>query len=87
VSADYDTITGLFDDLDLYLNRLKILERGAPTAVPELDVALTEVLVSVLVLCGICAKYIKMKRIGEKTFVNPLLLSVSPSPFLQFYPL
>ena len=27
---------------------------------------------SVLVLCGICAKYIKMKRIGKETFASSL---------------
>lgn len=64
VSADYDKIAGLFEDLDLYLNRLKILEKDVPH-VPELEVALTEVLTSVLVICGICAKFIKMKRIGR----------------------
>jgi hypothetical protein len=64
VSADYDKITGLFKDLDLYLHRLKILEKWVPP-VPELEVALTEVLTSVLVLCAIYAKYIKMNRIGK----------------------
>ncbi|TAQ84511.1 hypothetical protein B7494_g7175 [Chlorociboria aeruginascens] len=68
VSADYDKIVGFFEDLDLYLNRLKILEKWVPP-VPELEVALTEVLTSVLVLCAICAKYIKMKRI-VKAFRN-----------------
>ena len=72
VSADYDKIAGLFEDLDLYLSRLKILEKWVPP-VPELEVALTEVLTSVLVLCGICAKYIKMKRLGE-TFASSLPL-------------
>ncbi|KAF4627731.1 hypothetical protein G7Y89_g10420 [Cudoniella acicularis] len=68
VSADYDRIAGLFEDLDLYLSRLKILEKWVPPVL-ELEVALTEVLVSVLILCGICAKYIKMKRI-VKAFRN-----------------
>ena len=36
VSADYDKIAGLFEDLDLYLNRLKILEGRVQ---PELHVA------------------------------------------------
>ena len=71
VSADYDKIAGLFEDLDLYLNRLKILEKWVPP-VPELEVALTEVLTSVLVLCGICAKYIKMKRLGKETIASSL---------------
>jgi len=69
VSADYDKIHGLFEDLDMYLNRLKILERRV-APMPELQVALTEVLTSVLILCGICAKYIKMKRIGKETFTT-----------------
>jgi len=67
VSADYDKISKLFEDLDLYLNRLKILEGRVPP-IPELEIALTEVLTSVLVLCGIYVKYIKMKRIGKETF-------------------
>lgn len=67
VSADYDKISGFFEDLDLYLHRLKILEKWVPP-IPELEVALTEVLKSVLVLCGICAKYIKMKRIGKDAY-------------------
>ena len=50
VSADYDKIVEVFEDLDLYLNRLKILEKRVRT-VPELDVALAQVLASVLVLC------------------------------------
>jgi len=66
VSADYDKIVGFFEDLELYLNRLKILEKWVPP-VPELELALTEVLTSVLILCGICAKYIKMKRVGKET--------------------
>ena len=69
MSADYDKIDGLFQDLDMYLNRLKILERSVPP-VPELQLAIAEVLTSVLVLCGIAAKYIKMKRIGKETFAS-----------------
>lgn len=64
MSADYDKIAGFFEELDLYLNRLKILEKWVPP-VPELEVALAQVLTSVLVLCGICAKYVKMKRFGN----------------------
>jgi len=67
VSADYDKITGFFEDLDLYLHRLKILEEDVPL-LPELGVALAQVLASVLVLCGISAKYVKMKRIGNYAF-------------------
>jgi hypothetical protein len=71
VSADYDKITGFFEDLEFYLNRLKILEKDIPP-IPELEVAVVEVLTSVLVLCGICAKYVKMKRIGNYTFTIAL---------------
>ena len=74
VSADYDKIAGFFEDLNSYLNRLKILEHKVPP-IPELRLALTEVLTSVLVLCGICAKYVKMKRIGNST--SPGLQSFS----------
>jgi hypothetical protein len=70
VTADYDKIVELFEDLELYLNRLKILEKWVP---PELEVALTEVLTSVLVLCGICAKYIKIRRFGETFASSPPL--------------
>ena len=38
---------------------------------PELEVAITEVLTFVLVLCGICAKYIKMNRIRKETGLAP----------------
>lgn len=75
VSADYDKIVEVFVDLDLYLNRLKILEKHVRT-IPELDVALAQVLASVLVLCGICAKYVKMKRLGNYTFSSLLLLKI-----------
>jgi hypothetical protein len=69
VSADYDMISGFFEELDLYLNRLKILEGWVP-AIPELKTALAQVLTSVLVLCGVSAKYVKMKRFG-KCVLNP----------------
>lgn len=67
VSADYDKIIEFFEDLDSYLSRLKVLEvdvMDMPT-IPELKTVLIEVLVSVLDLCGIATKYIKIKRIGE----------------------
>lgn len=67
MSADYDKITGFFEDLDLYLSRLKILEKDVPL-VQQLGKALAQVLRSVLILCGICAKYVKMKRFGKFTF-------------------
>lgn len=85
VSADYDKIAGFFEDLDSYLSRLKILEHKIPP-IAELKEALTEVFTSVLVLCGIWAKYVKMKRIGKYHyyFVLPRKLSrreISPSLF------
>lgn len=72
VSADYDKIAMFFEDLDLYLNQLKIMEPWIEH-VAELRIALAEVLASVLTLCGICLKYTKMKRIGNCPF--PTLLS------------
>ncbi|PGH21367.1 hypothetical protein AJ80_03284 [Polytolypa hystricis UAMH7299] len=68
VSADYDKLIEFFEDLDLYLNRLKVLEKRI-SPIPELKAALVDVLTSVLVLCGISAKYIKTKRI-VKAFRN-----------------
>lgn len=73
MSADCDKIAVFFEDLDLYLNRLKILENEV-SPVPELEVALAQVLTSVLVLCGICAKYVKMKRLGNYTVPRVLSL-------------
>lgn len=64
MSADYDKIAGFFEDLDMYLHRLKALEEYV-SRLPEVELALTNVFTSVLVLCGISAKYIKMKRIGD----------------------
>ena len=81
MSADYDKIGGFFEDLDLYLNRIKILEKSVPL-VPELKVALAQVLTSVLILCGICAKYVKMKRLGNYTFSSVLFLESFPESFL-----
>ena len=54
-------INEFFEELDAYLNRLKILEGSIPD-IPELKTALARVLKSVLVLCGISAKYVKKKR-------------------------
>ncbi|MCJ1394650.1 hypothetical protein MMC18_007530 [Xylographa bjoerkii] len=62
VSAGYDKVTAFFEDLGSYLNQLKTLGPNIPP-IPELKVVITEVLTSVLVLCGICAKYLRMKRI------------------------
>lgn len=64
MSADYDKITDFFEDLNMYLSQLKVLEGDIPP-IPELKIAVMEVLSSVLVLCGICAKYVKTKRIGN----------------------
>ena len=64
MTADYNKIATFFEDLDHYLHRLKILETGMPNTL-ELEVAVAEVLKSVLILCGICAKMIKMKRFGK----------------------
>ncbi|WEW59218.1 hypothetical protein PRK78_004687 [Emydomyces testavorans] len=62
VSADYDKVVSFFEDVSSYLNTLKILETQVPP-IPELRDALAEVLASVLILCGIFAKYLKMKRV------------------------
>ncbi|KAL8659991.1 MAG: hypothetical protein Q9226_000154 [Calogaya cf. arnoldii] len=64
VSADYDKIAGFFEDIDMYLHRLKILEEWVP-GVPELELALTKVFTSVLALCGISAKFVKVNRMGN----------------------
>ncbi|KAK2052809.1 hypothetical protein LY76DRAFT_310882 [Colletotrichum caudatum] len=63
VSGGYDKVTSFFEDLDSYLNQLKVLEHNIPP-LPELQKAITEVFASVLNLCGICAKYVKKKRIA-----------------------
>jgi hypothetical protein len=44
---------------------------GQVPVVPELKVAITMILISVLILCGICAKYVKTKRIGKNSFSSP----------------
>ena len=80
VSADYDRIIEFFEDLDTYLNRLKVLERQV-RRIPELEVTLAGVLKYVLVLCGICAKYIKMNRIGNLSSTVLLLTTASPQCF------
>jgi len=64
VSADYDRIESFFENLQTELNSLKVLEDQIKQ-VPELEMALTEVFASVLVLCGICSQYIHKKRIGK----------------------
>ncbi|RSL87145.1 hypothetical protein CDV31_016307 [Fusarium ambrosium] len=62
VSADYDKVAGFFEDLRSYLVRLKILEGNVPP-IPELRVVLAEVFTSILVLCAICTKYIRTRRV------------------------
>ncbi|KAH9882828.1 hypothetical protein J1614_000194 [Plenodomus biglobosus] len=61
VSADFDRIEEFFQDLSSYLTQLKVWEHNLP-CIPELEEVITEVFTSVLVLCGICTKYVKMKR-------------------------
>ena len=73
MSADYDKITGFFEDLKDYLAQLQILEnRVDPT--PELQLAVTKILDSVLVLCGISVKYIRRRRIGMINIRRALLV-------------
>lgn len=64
VSADYDKVAAVFEDIKSYLHRLKVLEHQVP-AVPELELVITEVLTSIMVLCGISTKYIRTKRLGK----------------------
>ncbi|CAI7636162.1 unnamed protein product [Penicillium palitans] len=62
VSADFDKISAFFTNVEMYLERLKLIEGKLP---PEsgIECALVEVLKCVLVLCGICAKYIQKSRL------------------------
>ncbi|KAH0522614.1 hypothetical protein TsFJ059_006437 [Trichoderma semiorbis] len=71
VSADYDKISGFFEDLKYYLQQLQVID-ATVQLIPQLKVALTEVFESVLILCGICTKYSKTKRIIKsfKTLVS-----------------
>ena len=73
VSADYDRIAGIFEDLDLSLHRLKVLEKQIPL-VGELKVAIARVLMSVLVLYEICATYVKMNGLGNSPFPSFIFL-------------
>ena len=84
VSADFDRIIEFFEDLNIYLNRLKVLERQV-RRIPELEVTLAGVLKYVLVLCGICAKYVKMNRIGNWSFSVLLLKLALPQCFSLNY--
>ncbi|KAJ5775210.1 uncharacterized protein N7511_000221 [Penicillium nucicola] len=71
VSADFDKVAEFFGDVESYLNRLKTIEEKIPP-VPQLEFALTEVLTSVLILCGICAKYTRKRRFAKalRNFVS-----------------
>ena len=64
MSSDYDKIASLFEDLQSYLVRLKVLEGKVPPS-PELVAIITEILASVLVLLGFFTKYIQTKRTGK----------------------
>ncbi|KAL7954774.1 ankyrin repeat-containing domain protein [Trichoderma compactum] len=62
VSADYDKISGFFEDLKYYLQQLQVIDVNVQL-IPQLKVALTGVFESVLLLCGICTKYSTSNRI------------------------
>ncbi len=72
VSADYDRIAGLFEDIASCLEGFKILEGRIPP-IPELKLALARVLTNVLVLCGICAKQGKMSRFSKHVLCTLVL--------------
>ncbi|KGO73285.1 hypothetical protein PITC_085840 [Penicillium italicum] len=71
VSADFDKIAAFFTNVEMYLERLKLVEGKLPLE-SGLERALVEVLKCVLVLCGICAKHIKKGRLvkGLHTLVS-----------------
>jgi len=77
VSSDYDKVSSLFEELQSYLIRLKVLEGKVPPS-PELVSIVTEILASVLVLLGFFTKYIQTKRIGKDT--SSTLKSYSSEP-------
>ena len=55
----------MFEDLDAYLHRLKVLEGNVPlSGMPELQGVLVEVFVAVLGLCALGTRYVKMNRFG-----------------------
>ncbi|KLU88296.1 hypothetical protein MAPG_07283 [Magnaporthiopsis poae ATCC 64411] len=62
VSSDYDKVASLFEDLQSYLVRLKVLEGKVPPF-PELIAVITEILTSVLVVLGVFTECIQTKRI------------------------
>jgi hypothetical protein len=80
VSADYDKVAALFEDIKSYLQRLKVLEHRVP-AVPELELVITEVLTSIMVLCGISTKYIRTKRVGKLHRRLEKLPTLAPAVF------
>lgn len=85
VSTDYEKIADFFEDLDLYLKRLKVFEGHQIASIPEVGFALAEVLASVFVLCGICTKYTKMRRVGKEIFTkHPHILQYPEDLCLAF---
>jgi hypothetical protein len=68
VSANFDRISKLFDDMSTYLQRLQILRHTVPPS-PELHEVVIAILGSVLDLCGHTTKYMKMKRISKSRSV------------------
>lgn len=81
ISADYDKLEAFFREMDHYLHQLKIYEREELVMIPELEEAQLEVLVSVLVLFGVGAKYAKTGRFCKSDFA-----SKSRSPLSLFPP-
>lgn len=78
VSAGYDKVTKLFEDLSSYLNQLKVLEHGNLPSIPELKLVVVEVLVSVLDLCGLTAKYVTRRRTGKSFVPAPPRSLITP---------
>jgi uncharacterized membrane protein YphA (DoxX/SURF4 family) len=75
MSADYDRVAEVFEDMGTYLHRLKVFEHRVPP-VQEVKVVITEVLATILVLCGICTKYIQTKRMGMRSYYQLFPLGV-----------
>ncbi|KAK5093560.1 hypothetical protein LTS08_008884 [Lithohypha guttulata] len=61
VSADYDNIAEFFEDVQSYLEQLKLLERHVTDSL-ELQAMTAKVLAAMLVFCGVCVKHIQMGR-------------------------
>ncbi|CAI4219124.1 unnamed protein product [Parascedosporium putredinis] len=51
VSASYDRVMAVFEELSFYLSELEVLENNLPV-IPPLQIALTQVFVSILDVCG-----------------------------------